>query len=363
MEISSGLSPRVNSVTSGEGKKDDPNHQNFELESIDLVSHTDHQFLTLNALEILRETVRILRYNSIGFMTIAALLICPVSAVVLSNVLVYQPFVTRLSMRLLLVAKTSGLPLKPFIKQSCHKFSEVVISAVMCFPLYVTLSLLSKAAIVYSVDCTYSRKKFDSQKFYVIMTKIWKRVVATYLWVCVVIAGCLTLFIVLLVSVSSVFSIMGFPPDLILYPAMVVGMIFSIILANAIIICNIAIVISVLEDDSGPQALLMSSSLIKGQTQVGLLIFLGSTIGMAIVQGLFEHRVKTISYGDGSSRLWEGPLLVILYSFVILIDSMMSTVFYFSCKSYRMETSSEETQPVLEALTISSAFAEVQSHV
>ncbi|KAK6802874.1 hypothetical protein RDI58_000658 [Solanum bulbocastanum] len=363
MEISSGLSPRVNSVTSGDGKKDDPNHQKIELESIDLVSHTDHQFLTLNALEILRETVRILRYNSIGFMTIAALLICPVSAVVLSNVLVYQPFVTRLSMRLLLVAKTSGLPLKPFIKQSCHKFSEVVISAVMCFPLYVTLLLLSKAAIVYSVDCTYSRKKFDSHKFYVIMTKIWKRVVVTYLWVCVVIAGCLTLFIVLLVSVSSVFSIIGFPPDLILYPAMIVGMIFSIILANAIIICNIAIVISVLEDDSGPQALLMSSSLIKGQTQVGLLIFLGSTIGMAIVQGLFEHRVKTISYGDGSSRLWEGPLLVILYSFVILIDSMMSTVFYFSCKSYRMETSSEETQPVLEALTISSALAEVQSHV
>ncbi|XP_009619962.1 uncharacterized protein LOC107767800 [Nicotiana tabacum] len=360
MEISSGLSPRVNSVTSDEGKNADPHPQNFDLELTDTVSHTDHHFQTLNALEILRETVRILRYNSIGFMAIAALLICPVSAVVLSNVLVNHSLVKRLTIRLLLVSKSSGLPLMPFIKLSCQKFSEVVISAVMCFPLYVTLSLLSKAAIVYSVDCTYSRKKFDSQKFYVIMTKIWKRVVVTYLWVCTVISGCFTLFVVLVVSVSSVFSIMGFPPDLILYPAMVVGMIFSIILANAIIICNIAIVISVLEDESGPQALLRSSSLIKGQTQVGLLIFLGSTIGMAIVEGLFEHRVKTISYGDGSSRLWEGPLLVLLYSFVMLIDSMMSTVFYFSCKSYRMETSSEESQPVLEALTISSALAEVQ---
>jgi hypothetical protein len=34
--------------------------------------------------------------------------------------------------------------------------------------------------------------------------------------------------------------------------------------------------------------------------------------------------VKTLSYGDGSSRLWEGPLLVLMYSFVTLIDSMMS---------------------------------------
>ncbi|RYR40237.1 hypothetical protein Ahy_A09g045955 [Arachis hypogaea] len=48
------------------------------------------------------------------------------------------------------------------------------------------------------------------------------------------------------------------------------------------------------------QAMMQSNMLIKGQTQVGLLIFLGSTMGMAFVEGLFEHRVKTLSYGDGS---------------------------------------------------------------
>ncbi|KAL2546689.1 hypothetical protein Fot_15947 [Forsythia ovata] len=363
MEVSSGLSPRVNPV--GLQKEQEENNegqdlQNFELDSVEYTIRSDHHFHSMNALEILRETVRILRYNSTGFMAIAALLICPVSAVLLSNVMVNQSLVKRLTIRLLLVAKSSGLPLRPFIKQSCQKFAEMTVSAVMCFPLFVTLSLLSKAAVVYSVDCTYSRKRFDSSKFYVIASKIWKRIFVTYLWVCMVIAGCLALFLVLLVVVSSVFSIMGFPSDLILYPAMVVGLIFSIILANAIIICDISIVISVLEDVSGPQALLRSSSLIKGQTQVGLLIFLGSTIGMAFVEGLFEHRVKTLSYGDGSSRIWEGPLLVVMYSFVGLIDSMMSAVFYFSCKSYRMESANIESEPVLEALTISSGSADVQ---
>lgn len=348
-----GLSPRLNSISLEKDKNDDdPDFENSQLEN--------RHFHSMDALEILRETVRILRYNPIGFLSIAALLICPVSAVLLSNFLVDQYVVKKLMIRLLLLVKSSGLPLKPFIKQSCQKFSEMVISAVMCFPLYVSLLLLSKAAIVYSVDCTYSRKNFDSKKFYIIVTKIWKRIVVTYMWVCMVITGCLTLFLVLLVAVSSAFAVMGFPPDLILYPAMIVGIIFSIILANAMIICNIAIVISVLEDDSGPEALLRSSSLIKGQTQVGLLIFLGSTIGMTFVEGLFEHRVKILSNGNESSRIWEGPLLVILYSFVMLIDSMMSSVFYFSCKSYRMEASNEETLPVLEALTISSALAEVQ---
>ncbi|CAK9156259.1 unnamed protein product [Ilex paraguariensis] len=360
MEASSGPSPRLNSISFNKEKHGDPDIYNFELESSDLNVQSDHHFHPMNALEILRETVRILRYNSAGLMAIAALLICPVSAVLLSNILVDQSTVKRLTIRLLLVAKSSGLPLKPFIKQSCQKFSEMAISATMCFPLYITLSLLSKAAVVYSVDCTYSRKKFDSSKFYLIISKIWRRIVVTYLWLCMVIAGCLTLFLVLLVAVSSLFSIIGFPSDLIVYPAMIVGLVFSIILANAIIICNIAIVISVLEDVSGPQALLRSSLLIKGQTQVGLLIFLGSTIGMAFVEGLFEHRVKTLSYGDGSSRLWEGPLLVVMYSFVVLIDSMMSAVFYFSCKNYSMEASKEESQPVLEAMTMPPGTPDIQ---
>uniref|UniRef100_A0A5B6Z804 Son of sevenless n=1 Tax=Davidia involucrata TaxID=16924 RepID=A0A5B6Z804_DAVIN len=352
METSSGLGPRINSIGVNKEIYEDSDLQNFELELSDHSIRSDHQFRSMNALEILRETVRILRFNSLGFMGIAALLICPVSAVLLSNVLVDQSIVKRLTIRLLLVAKSGGLPLRPFIKQSCHKFSEMAVSAAMCFPLYITLSLLSKAAVVYTVDCTYSRKKFDALKFHVIVTKLWKRIVSTYLWVCMVISGCLTLFLVLLVAVSSLFSILGFPSDIIVYPAIMVGFVFSIIFANAIIICNIAIVISVLENVSGPQALLRAGVLIRGQTQVGLLIFLGSTIGMAFVEGLFEHRVKTLSYGDGSSRIWEGPLLVLMYSFVVLIDSMMSAVFYFSCKSYRMEASNGECQSVLEAMTI-----------
>ncbi|KAG9155550.1 hypothetical protein Leryth_009959, partial [Lithospermum erythrorhizon] len=352
MEAASGLSPRVSSMVTNKEKSEDPVVEVFELEPTHGGSHSDRYIHSMSALEILRETVRILRYNSGGFMSIAAILICPLSAVILSNVLVNKLIVKTLTIRLLLLAKTSGLPLRPFIKHSCQKFAEVAVSAVFSFPFYVTFSLLSKVAVVYTVDCTYSRKHFDFSKFYVIVSKFWKRVVETYLWTSGIIAGCLGLFIVLLVAVSTAFSVMGFPPDLILYPAMVVGLIFSIILANAIIICNIAIVISVLEDVSGPQALLRSSSLIKGQTQVGLLIFLGSAIGLALVEGLFEHRVKSLSYGDGSSRIWEGPLLVLMYSFVVLIDSMMSSVFYFSCKSYRMEAANAEEQSVLEALAV-----------
>ncbi|TQD89278.1 hypothetical protein C1H46_025127 [Malus baccata] len=328
-------SPRMRLDHSKKEGSEEPHLRRFELD----LSGNDHRFHSMSALEILRETVRILRYNSWGFLAIAMLLICPISAVLLSNFLVDQSLVKRLTIRMLLIAKSSGLPLRDFIRHSCQKFAEMAISCTMCFPLYITLSLLSKAAVVYSVYCSYSLKKFDASQFYFVMCKIWRRVVSTYMWMCMVVAGSVVLFLVLLLAVCNACSIVGLSPNNIVYAAMVVGLAFSVVFANAIIICNIAFVISVLEDVSGPEALVQSGVLIKGQTQVGLLIFLGSSIGMAFVEGLFEHRVKTLSYGDGSSRIWEGPLLVIMYSFVVLIDSMNSAVFYFSCRSLKMETS------------------------
>lgn len=348
MEASSGLTPRANSISLTEVRDEDSDLQKFELESSSVHNtRSDHHFQSDSAMEILRETIRILRYNLTGLMVILAVLICPVSAVFLSSVLVNQSIVKRLAVRLMLVVKSSGLPLKPFIKQSCLKFSEMAVSSAMCFPLYVTLLLLSNAAAVYSVDCTYSKKIFDGSKFYVVIRKIWQRVVSTYLWFCMLIVSCLTLFLVLLVALSSLFSVIGVPLDFIVWSAVLVGLAFSVVFVNAIIIGHLAGVVSVLEDVSGLQALSRSSLLIKGQTQVGILIFVGSTVGMAFVKGLFEHRVRTLSYGDGSSRIWEGPLLVLMYSFVVLIDSMMNAVFYFSCKSCSLEFSIEECQPVL----------------
>ncbi|QCD82562.1 uncharacterized protein LOC114175145 [Vigna unguiculata] len=357
MEISSGgCSPRIRSdYPRKEGSEGTPVKQ-FELSGRD----RNYEMQSMNALDILRETVRILRFNSWGFIAIAVMLICPVSAVLLSNVIVDMSIVKNLSIRLMLVAQASGLPLRPIIKQSCQRFAETVVSSAMCFPLYATLLLLSKAGVVYTVDCTYSRKKFDASKFCVIVSKIWRKILFTYLWGCALVVGCITLFCVFLVAFCSALAVLGFSPDIVVYCAMLVGLVFSVVFANAIIICNIAIVISVLEDVSGAQAMLRSSILIKGQTQVGLLIFLGSTIGMAFVEGLFEHRVKILSYGDGSSRVWEGPLLVVMYSFVMLIDSMMSAVFYFSCRSSSLEISDSEGNSILETMTISAESIGIQ---
>ncbi|KAI3763660.1 hypothetical protein L2E82_13654 [Cichorium intybus] len=146
-----------------------------------------------------------------------------------------------------------------------------------------------------------------------------------------------------------------FSPNSIAFIAVVIFVFFLVFLAHTIIICDLSMVISVLEDVSGSQALLRSSVLIRGQTRIGLITFIGSTIGMVFVKGLFEHRVKSLSYRDGSSKFWEEPVMVLMYSFVVLIDFMMSTVFYISCRSYNLEASTVECKPALETMSVSIA--------
>ncbi|WOL01695.1 hypothetical protein Cni_G10412 [Canna indica] len=296
----------------------------------------------MSALEILRETVRILRAEPSPFMSALAVLICPVSAFLLSGALAPSAATSSLASRFAHLATGSGLPPALTVLKLCHYFAAALISAAACLPLLATVLLLARSSITYSVACAYAGKKALRAEFFTLVGRIWRRLLSTFLWDCAAISACLSLFVALLLIVCNALSIMGYPPEIIIYPAMLILLFFSMGYAHTIIVCNLASVISVLEEVSGLRALLRSVNLIKGQTQAGLLIFLGSTIGMTFVQGLFEHRVKTLSYGDGSSRLWEGPLLVFMYSFVALIDSMMSAVFYFSCRSSIIEEVDED---------------------
>lgn len=127
---------------------------------------------------------------------------------------------------------------------------------------------------------------------------------------------------------------MGYSPEVLLYSGLFVVLAFSIAYAHITVLCNLAGVVSVLEEGFGLiDVFYRSVVLIRGQMQTGLFIFLVSIVGLSFVEWLFEHRVKTLSYGDGSSRIWEGPLLVLMHSFVVLVDCMMSAVFYFTCRS------------------------------
>jgi hypothetical protein len=298
----------------------------------------------MNALEILRETVRVLRADPHAFTSVLFFLLCPASGcLLLSAAALEGAAVLPLARRLLAAAAASGLPLTHFVRQLAHHLAATLVASVVSFPATFTLLLAARAAAAYAVAAVYAGKPLlAGAELSLLARRAWPRLAATYALACAAVIACLSSFLALLVTACSTLKFMLYPPDIVVCAGLLTVLAFSVAYAHTIIVCNLGGVIAVLEDIAGVSALRRSVQLMRGQTHVGLLIFLGSTIGLAFVEGLFEHRVKTLSYGDGSSRLWEGPLLVLMYSFVMLIDSMMSVVFYFTCRSSSMEILDDE---------------------
>ncbi|KAM3365002.1 hypothetical protein ACQJBY_015011 [Aegilops geniculata] len=303
----------------------------------------------MNALEILRETVRVLRADPHAFTYVLFLLLCPASGfLLLSAAALEGAVVLPLARRLLVAAASSGVPVTHFVKQLAHHLAATLVAAVVSFPALLTLLLAARAAVAYTVAAVYAGKPLPAADLSLLARRAWPRLAATYGLSCAAVAACLVAFLALLVAVCSTLKSMLYPPDIVVCAGLLTVLAFSIVYAHTIIVCSLGGVIAVLEDVTGVNALRRSVQLMRGQTHVGLLIFLVSTIGLAFVEGLFEHRVKTLSYGDGSSRLWEGPLLILMYSFVMLIDSMMSAVFYFTCRSSSLAILDEEGGSVEE---------------
>ncbi|GJN11143.1 hypothetical protein PR202_ga29315 [Eleusine coracana subsp. coracana] len=266
----------------------------------------------MNAMEILRETVRVLRADPHAFTSVLFLLLCPASGcLLLSAAALDTSVVLPLARRLLVAAASSGLPLTHFVRQLAHHLAATLVSAVVSFPALITLLLAARAAVAYTVAAVYAGKPLAAAEVTALARRAWPRLAATYSLGCAAIAAGLVAFLALLVAACSALKSMLYPPDIVVLAGLFTVLAYSVVYAHTVIVCNLGGVIAVLEDVAGPQ-------------------------------------VKTLSYGDGSSRLWEGPLLVLMYSFVMLVDSMMSAVFYFTCRSSNLDFVDEEGDSVEE---------------
>jgi hypothetical protein len=79
-----------------------------------------------------------------------------------------------------------------------------------------------------------------------------------------------------------------------------------------------------MKDCQDSTALFDPCILFKGRTQEGLMIILGTAIGAAFVESLYEHRMKCDDVPrSGRALCWSSY-------FVTLINVMMSCIFYFA---------------------------------
>eukprot|EP01018_Ginkgo_biloba_P024544 Gb_15635 [translate_table: standard] len=303
-------------------------------------------FFVLTALGIVRESARIVLQHLPFFASIAALLISPVSAaIILSHVVLDRLLVAKIAIQVQALGYASGLSDAHFTKIICHKLSESIASYIVCFPFVITFSLFAKAAVVHTVAYIYAGNKPSVHRLIEALPKVWKRLLVTYLWVCLIVLGSNALVFLLMSAFTNLLSILGCSSNWAIWAALGGGIVYSIVFAHAMIVCNLANIVSVMEDCFGIDAVLRAKFLIRGRTQIALLMALITNLSMAFVESLFQYRVMgrrrnpSVHHisSSSSSVVWEAPLLIFMYALVGLMDAVMSSVFYYTCKSSRLE--------------------------
>lgn len=198
---------------------------------------------------------------------------------------------------------------------------------------FLILALLSTSAVVYTIACIYTAKDITFKKVMSIVPKVWKRLMATFIWNFIIVVGynivaVLVSFTCIVLIPPGVFSSMILIILLVLY---LVGLVYISV------IWHLASVVSVLEESYGLNAMIKSQDLIKGKIGISMVILVIVNIFFFGIEFAFEWFV-VLGHGGGLVfRIGVGIVCLALLSMLILFGLIIQTIIYFICKSYHHE--------------------------
>ncbi|KAL3504263.1 hypothetical protein ACH5RR_034104 [Cinchona calisaya] len=198
---------------------------------------------------------------------------------------------------------------------------------------FLILALLSTSAVVYTIACIYTAKDIAFKKVMSVVPKVWKRLVATFIWNFVILFG------------YNIVAILVFVIFIALLPAGVIAVLIFIIFSMVYlvgfvyisVIWHLASVISVLEESYGLNAMIKSQDLIKGKVGISMVIFVIHNICFFGIQSAFEWFVVLGNGGGFVFRIGVGFVCLALLSLLILFGLIIQTIIYFICKSFHHE--------------------------
>ncbi|MBA0602572.1 uncharacterized protein LOC105784143 [Gossypium raimondii] len=201
------------------------------------------------------------------------------------------------------------------------------------FTLFFIFSLLSTAAVVYTIACIYTARELTFNKVISVVPKVWKRLMVTFL--CIFIAMFLYHVAALAILIGCVVSIggsnLGFAVFVVLAILYLVGFLYLTA------IWHLASVVSVLEEAYGFNAMVKGKNLLKGNLWLAMVIFLTLGIAAAVIQFAFQSLVVEGSGSGMANRIAYAIICLFLHSMLSLLGLVIQTVIYFVCKSYHHE--------------------------
>lgn len=278
--------------------------------------------------KILRKSIHTFLQNYQYLTTKASFLALPFSAsILLSQALV--PLSSSLFPQIYNHLKTlfhaAGFPSSHLFTILNLKVSQTITSSIFTFPFTLTFFLIAKAFIIQSLNKSGKNSSYN-----------YKPILHTYFYnTFFILSANASTFCLLFLAFSFSEGIGNSSPSLTIFLSAAAVVFFSVILANALVICNMALTVSGMEGRGGYITILKACILLRGKTTMALFLALPVNVGLAAIEALFQFRVVR-GYYIGENSLFfvalEGVFIAYLYSIFIIIDTIVSCMFYKSCK-------------------------------
>ncbi|KAL8098110.1 uncharacterized protein LOC141685221 [Apium graveolens] len=285
--------------------------------------------------KIIRSSVYIFLSNYLYF-TISALFAFPFSATILiTQALVpYTSLLPPIQNRLQALLYAAALPpSSQFFNILSLKLSQTITSSILVLPFAFSFLLIAKASIIKAL----SQKPSTPPKIYSIipiLSSIFSTQIYNSLLLISVNATSITI-ISIAFNCLNVFNLLSTPTSLLLFSA-AAAILYSIFLANALIISNLALVSSGMETEGGYMSIIKACVLIRGRNSKAISLALPLNIALAAIEALFQYRVVAAFSSTGFptfSMTLEWLLIAYLYSIFIVLDTIVSCMFFKSCKT------------------------------
>ncbi|KAF7057584.1 hypothetical protein CFC21_064823 [Triticum aestivum] len=112
--------------------------------------------------------------------------------------------------------------------------------------------------------------------------------------------------------------------------------VYSVALANAAAVCNLATVVAAAEGRGGCHAVLKALLLVRGDAATAVAVALPASLATTAVEGLFQLRVMKLYMIDGrisSAMVCEGLLIAYIHSMICVLDTVITFMVYQTCKA------------------------------
>ncbi|XP_073035585.1 uncharacterized protein [Primulina eburnea] len=224
------------------------------------------------------------------------------------------------------------------------KLSQTIVNYLFSLPFTISFLLLAKASVIQAVERKKPEQKHALASCIQLLSPLLITQFCNSLLILSANATCFCL-IVLYFNFFDMLGALSAPGSSLLLSALG-AIIYSIILANAYVICNLALVLSGYEKAGGFISILKTYALIQDRTATALLLALPFNMALAGIEALFEYRIVRSynrAFSFNATMVFEGFLIAYLYAMTLVLDTIVGCIFFRSCRTTESETDREET--------------------